>query len=86
MYEVHSVGTVWATFLYEVLWNLIDKYGFNADSKPTFDSDGVPTDGRYLTMKLVVDGMALYVEHHYYFPHSLTLPALPSPSPTKQME
>lgn len=45
--------------LYEVLWNLIDKAGFNADPKPTFDSNGVPTDGRYLAMKLVVDGLAL---------------------------
>lgn len=57
--EVHSIGTIWTTILYEVLWNLIDKHGFNAAPKPTFDSSGVPTDGRYLAMKLVVDGMAL---------------------------
>lgn len=57
--EVHAIGTVWATILYEVLWNLIDKYGITADDKPTFDADGVPTDGRYLAMKLVVDGLAL---------------------------
>lgn len=57
--EVHSVGTIWTTMLYEVLWNLIDKHGSNPADKPTFDSNGVPTDGRYLAMKLVVDGMSL---------------------------
>lgn len=56
---VHAVGTYWATVLYEVLWNLIDKHGKNMADVPTFNSAGVPTDGRYLAMKLVVDGMAL---------------------------
>lgn len=55
---VHPIGTVWATMLYEVLWNLIEKYGINSQRKPTF-SNGIPTDGRFLAMKLVVDGMAL---------------------------
>ncbi|KAI0473401.1 Fungalysin metallopeptidase-domain-containing protein [Xylariaceae sp. FL0804] len=57
--EVHDIGEVWATMLYEVMWNLIDKHGLNTDPKPSFDADGVPTDGRYLAMKLVIDGMAL---------------------------
>lgn len=57
--EVHDIGEVWATVLYEVLWNLIDKYGKNDGAKPEFDSNGVPTDGKYLTLKLVVDAMAL---------------------------
>ncbi|KAF2644537.1 extracellular metallo proteinase 2 [Massarina eburnea CBS 473.64] len=57
--SVHAVGTVWATILYEVLWNLIDKHGKNDAAKPTFDSNGVPTDGKYLLLKLVLDGMAL---------------------------
>ncbi|KAL2672933.1 hypothetical protein Neosp_013651 [[Neocosmospora] mangrovei] len=56
---VHAVGTYWATALYEVLWNLIDKHGKNDADTPTFDSNGVPTDGKYLAMKLVIDGMAL---------------------------
>ncbi|KAH7085763.1 extracellular metallo proteinase 1 [Paraphoma chrysanthemicola] len=55
---VHAIGTVWATMLYEVMWNLIDKYGKNNGAKPTLNN-GVPTDGKYLTMKLVIDGMAL---------------------------
>ena len=44
--------------LYEVLWNLIDKYGKNNSDKPTF-KNGIPTDGKYLAMKLVLDAMAL---------------------------
>ncbi|PWY85466.1 extracellular elastinolytic metallo proteinase [Aspergillus eucalypticola CBS 122712] len=58
MNGVHAIGTVWATMLYEVMWNLIDKYGKNDGPRPVF-RDGVPTDGKYLMMKLVVDGMAL---------------------------
>ncbi|KAI5859245.1 elastinolytic metallo proteinase Mep [Durotheca rogersii] len=57
--EVHDIGEVWATILYEVLWNLIDKYGKNDGPKPVFDENGVPTDGKYLTLKLVVDAMAI---------------------------
>lgn len=59
LFEVHAIGTIWTTVLYEVLWNLIDKYGKTSDPKPTLDADGVPTDGRFLAMKLVVDAMAL---------------------------
>ncbi|KAI8932460.1 hypothetical protein NX059_010645 [Plenodomus lindquistii] len=57
--RVHPIGNIWASMLYEVLWNLIDKHGKNDGIKPEFDADGVPTDGKYLTMKLVLDGMAL---------------------------
>ncbi|KAF2124432.1 extracellular metallo proteinase MEP [Dothidotthia symphoricarpi CBS 119687] len=57
--RVHGIGTVWATILYEVLWNLIDKHGKNDAGTPEFDANGVPTDGKFLTMKLVLDGMAL---------------------------
>ncbi|KAH6692417.1 fungalysin metallopeptidase [Plectosphaerella plurivora] len=56
---VHAIGTTWATMLYEVMWNLIDKYGKSTAVYPTFNSAGVPTDGKFLAMKLVVDGMAL---------------------------
>lgn len=57
--QVHAIGTIWATILYEVLWNLIDKHGKNDAGKPTFDEDGVPTDGKFLAMKIVLDGLAL---------------------------
>ncbi|KAI1964686.1 hypothetical protein LOZ58_001373 [Ophidiomyces ophidiicola] len=56
--QVHAIGTVWASMLYEVMWNLIDKHGKNDGPVPQF-RNGVPTDGRYLAMKLVVDGMAI---------------------------
>lgn len=56
--EVHAIGTVWATMLYEVMWNLIDEHGKNDADTPTFEN-GVPTDGKYLTMKLVIDALAL---------------------------
>jgi len=59
MSGVHDIGTIWASMLYEVLWNLIDKHGKNDAGMPSFDAKGVPTDGKYLAMKLVVDGMAL---------------------------
>nr|AJD23139.1 extracellular elastinolytic metalloproteinase [Onygena corvina] len=58
MNEVHGIGTVWATILYEVMWNLIDDHGKNEDIMPNM-VDGVPTDGRMLAMKLVLDGMTL---------------------------
>lgn len=58
MNEVHTIGTAWATVLYEVMWNLIDTHGKNDKAKPEF-KDGVPTDGKYLSMKLVSDAMAL---------------------------
>ncbi|CAA9961110.1 hypothetical protein CFE70_004484 [Pyrenophora teres f. teres 0-1] len=57
--RVHPIGNIWASMLYEVLWNLIDKYGKNDDWLPEFNSAGVPKDGKYLSMKLVLDGMAL---------------------------
>ena len=56
---VHAIGTVWATILYEVFWNLVEAKGINDNIRPTFDANGVPTDGRYLLMKLVLDGLAL---------------------------
>lgn len=57
--SVHAVGTIWATALYEVMWNLVDKHGKSDESFPEFDDAGVPTDGKFLSMKIVMDGMAL---------------------------
>jgi extracellular elastinolytic metalloproteinase len=57
--EVHKIGEVWATMLYELLWNLIDIYGVTSAIRPTFNSDHVPTDGRYLAMQIVINAMAL---------------------------
>lgn len=55
----HAIGTIWATTLYEVLWNLIDKHGIKDTEIPTIDAKGKPDDGRFLALKLFLDGMAL---------------------------
>ncbi|KAF4510970.1 hypothetical protein G6O67_002813 [Ophiocordyceps sinensis] len=59
MGQVHRIGTVWATVLYEVVWNLVDAHGIDDCDVPEFSHKGVPKDGRYLAMKLVMGGMAL---------------------------
>ncbi|KAI5778556.1 Fungalysin metallopeptidase-domain-containing protein [Geopyxis carbonaria] len=57
---VHSIGSVWATMLYEVLWNFEDAYGYQSDPFPVFhEGTAVPTHGRQLAMKLVLEGMKL---------------------------
>lgn len=58
MRAVHDIGTVWASMLNEVMWNLIDKHGMDVGETPEFEG-GVPTDGKFLTMKLIIDAMAL---------------------------
>lgn len=55
---VHYLGTIWCSMLYELLWNLIDKYGITNTDFPVFNGK-VPTDGRFLAMQLVLNGMAL---------------------------
>ncbi|KAG9256725.1 Fungalysin metallopeptidase-domain-containing protein [Emericellopsis atlantica] len=57
--RVHDIGNIWASILYEVLWNLIDKHGKNDDAFPVLDEAGVPQDGKFLALKLVQEGMAL---------------------------
>lgn len=57
--RVHDIGTIWATMLFEVLWNLIDRYGKSDADYPVFDANGVPTDGKFLALQLVTDGLAL---------------------------
>jgi extracellular elastinolytic metalloproteinase len=59
--QQHQIGTVWASILYECMWNVIDKVGMSEDHgwDVQFDADGLPTDGRFMFMKLVIDGMAL---------------------------
>lgn len=57
--EVHAIGSVWTAILYETFWNLIEKHG-NSDAEfPQYDSKGVPTSGRWLSLKLTLDGLAL---------------------------
>ncbi|KAF4549268.1 Fungalysin metallopeptidase (M36)-like protein [Elsinoe fawcettii] len=56
---VHAVGHIWNTALYDVMWNLIDARGNSDELYPQYDDQGVPTDGRWLMLKLVTDGLAL---------------------------
>ncbi|KAF2165924.1 hypothetical protein M409DRAFT_66876 [Zasmidium cellare ATCC 36951] len=57
--RVHQYGTVWCTMLYEMLWNLIDAHGNTDRIEPSLDRNGIPRDGRYLGMKIVLDALAL---------------------------
>lgn len=60
LWEAHDQGHVWSTALFEVMWYLVDKYGIDNTLKPEFRADdvnNVPKDGRFLTMRLVIEGM-----------------------------
>lgn len=48
----HGTGYVWSTILYEVLWELIDDFGWDAD---LYDANG--TAGNQVMMQLVTEGM-----------------------------
>ncbi len=48
----HGVGTVWATAVWEVYWNLVNKHGFDSD---LYNGTG----GNNLAIQLVVDGLKL---------------------------
>ncbi|MCI0605973.1 M36 family metallopeptidase [bacterium] len=50
----HGVGYVWASMLWEVYWNLVNRYGFNPDVYGNW-----ATAGNNLAIQLVVDGMKL---------------------------
>ncbi|ORX91540.1 hypothetical protein K493DRAFT_325562 [Basidiobolus meristosporus CBS 931.73] len=51
---VHAKGGVWAEMLYEMYWNLVDKYGFTSD----WYSASL-RHGNTLALQLVLDGMKL---------------------------
>ncbi|MCB0451575.1 MAG: T9SS-dependent M36 family metallopeptidase [Aequorivita sp.] len=48
----HGVGSVWATMLWDLTWDLIDRYGFDPDIKHG-------TGGNNIALQLVMDGMKL---------------------------
>jgi len=48
----HGVGEIWAAMLWEVYWNLVDRYGFDDDLY-------TGTGGNNLAIQLVLDGMKL---------------------------
>ena len=50
--QPHGIGYVWNTMLWEVYWNLVDRYGYNANLY-----DSWSTGGNNLAVQLVMDGM-----------------------------
>jgi extracellular elastinolytic metalloproteinase len=50
--QPHGIGYVWNTMLWEVYWNLVDRYGYNANVYA-----GWQTAGNNLAMQLVMDGL-----------------------------
>ncbi|WGF93728.1 T9SS-dependent M36 family metallopeptidase [Aequorivita marisscotiae] len=48
----HGVGSVWATMLWDLTWDLIDEHGFDAD---LYNGTG----GNNISMQLILDGMKL---------------------------
>jgi len=48
----HGVGSVWCTMLYDIYWDMIDKYGFDPD---WYNGKG----GNNKMMQLVIDGLKL---------------------------
>ncbi len=50
--EPHGIGTVFATMIWEMYWNLVDKYGYDPD---LYGGDG----GNNLAIQLVMDGLTL---------------------------
>ncbi|MBT0607815.1 T9SS-dependent M36 family metallopeptidase [Aequorivita echinoideorum] len=48
----HGVGSVWATMLWDLTWDLIDEYGFDPD---IYNGTG----GNNIALQLVVDGLKL---------------------------
>ena len=50
--QPHGIGYVWNTMLWEVYWNLVHKYGYNANVYDEWFSGG-----NNLALQLVMDGM-----------------------------
>jgi extracellular elastinolytic metalloproteinase len=54
--QPHGIGYVWNTMLWEMYWNLVDRYGYNANIY-----DSWTTGGNNLAMQLVMDGLKFQV-------------------------
>ncbi|MCW3080129.1 MAG: hypothetical protein JWR87_1559 [Segetibacter sp.] len=59
----HGVGYVWCTMLYEMLQNLIDKYGMGDDvyegAAPVNGNPPATANGNNIAMRLIIEGMKL---------------------------
>jgi extracellular elastinolytic metalloproteinase len=54
--QPHGIGYVWTSMLWEVYWNLVDRYGYNSDIYGDWT-----TGGNNLAMQLVMDGLKTQV-------------------------
>jgi extracellular elastinolytic metalloproteinase len=52
--QPHGIGYVWNSMLWEVYWNLVDRYGYNANLYAHWSSAGNNT-----ALQLVMDGMKI---------------------------
>jgi extracellular elastinolytic metalloproteinase len=52
--EVHNVGEIWSTMLYNVYWNMVEKSGFSEELLTD-----TKTSGNQHFIQLVIDGMKL---------------------------
>jgi hypothetical protein len=52
--QPHGIGYVWNSMLWEMYWNLVDRYGYNANIYGAWN-----TGGNNLAMQLVMDGLKL---------------------------
>jgi extracellular elastinolytic metalloproteinase len=52
--SVHAIGTIWASMLYELYWDLVDKYGFSSNWY-----DASQQKGNIMALQLLVGGLAL---------------------------
>jgi len=55
---VHAIGEIWAVFLYDVFWNIVEQHGFDSDWFNVAPADG-KLGGNVITIQLVIDGMKL---------------------------
>ncbi|KAH6582337.1 hypothetical protein BASA60_001977 [Batrachochytrium salamandrivorans] len=52
--EVHDMGEVWASMLWEVYWNLVTKHGFSSNLY-----DASQSEGNIVAMKIILGGLMI---------------------------
>jgi extracellular elastinolytic metalloproteinase len=50
--QVHAIGELWATTMYDMYWNLVDEYGFSQDWY-----DATQMNGNIIALKLIFGGL-----------------------------
>jgi extracellular elastinolytic metalloproteinase len=51
--EVHAIGFIWATMLWDLTWNYVEKYGYNSNVMASASS------GNAKALQVVIDGLKL---------------------------